>query len=124
MLVVDAEALLRWSIVEILRRSAHVVIEAASAAEARTVLASTSTPIDVVVLDYLLPDSRDLQLLEQIRHGRPRAAVVLMTAFGTPELERRALAHGAYCVLNKPFDLFGVEAVIRKACLAARTRSR
>ena len=26
--------------------------------------------------------------------------------------------------MNKPFDLFGVEAVVRRACLAARTRSR
>jgi DNA-binding NtrC family response regulator len=120
-LVVDDEALLRWSIAEMLRRSAHAVIEAASAGEARAALA-TSARMDVVLLDYHLPDSRDLRLLDEIRQRRPPTAVVLMTAFGTPELERRALADGAYCVLNKPFDLLGIEAVIRQACLAARVR--
>ena len=121
-LVVDDEALLRWSIAEMLRRSAHAVIEAASAQEARAALASASAPVDVVILDYRLPDSRDLQLLDEIRRRFPPPAVVLMTAFGTRELEQQAVAHGAFCVLNKPFDLLAVEPLIRKVSLATRDR--
>lgn len=37
----------------------------------------------------------------------------MMTAFGTPELVQSALQLGAYCVMNKPFDVHAVEGVIR-----------
>lgn len=118
-LVVDDELLLRWSIAEVLRHGGHHVIEAASAAAAREAIRD-SAPIDVVLLDFRLPDSDDLQLLGEIRHRLPEAAVVLMTAFGTPEVTEGAMRLGAYTVLTKPFDLHGVDAMVRSAHQAAR----
>ena len=38
------------------------------------------------LLDIRLPDSNDLQLLEEVRRRIPQCAVVLMTAFGTPDV--------------------------------------
>jgi DNA-binding NtrC family response regulator len=96
------------------------VIEATSADNARDVMAHASDPIDVVLLDYRLPDSNDLRLLEEVRRRLPQCAVVLMTAFGTPEVLQGALDRGAYCVLNKPFDLQGVEGLITEAHRAAQ----
>jgi DNA-binding NtrC family response regulator len=118
-LVVDDEALLRWSLAEVLRRSGHAVIEATSGREALDAI-SPSSSIDAVLLDYRLPDSADLRLLEQIRRRLPRSPVVLMTAFGTPEVVQGALDLGAYCVLSKPFDMLGVEGLITKAHGASR----
>jgi DNA-binding NtrC family response regulator len=118
-LVVDDEALLRWSLAEVLRRSGHTVIEATSAREALDAI-SPSSSIDAVLLDYRLPDSADLRLLEQIRRRLPRSPVVLMTAFGTPEVVQGAMDLGAYCVLSKPFDMLGVEEVITEARGASR----
>jgi DNA-binding NtrC family response regulator len=114
-LVVDDEALLRWSIAELLRRAGHTVIEATSAANARDAMTDASGRIDVVMLDYRLPDSNDLLLLDEVRRRLPRSAVVLMTAFGTPEMTQEALDRGAYCVLSKPFDMHGVEGLIAEA---------
>jgi DNA-binding NtrC family response regulator len=119
-LVVDDEALLRWSIAELLRRCGHTVIEATTADAARDAMAHASGPIDVVLLDYRLPDSNDLRLLEEVRHRLPQSAVVLMTAFSTPELLQGALDRGAYCVLNKPFDMQDVEGLISEAHRASR----
>jgi DNA-binding NtrC family response regulator len=119
-LVVDDEALLRWSLAELLRRGGHSVIEAGSADSARTAIAHASGPIDVVLLDYRLPDSNDLQLLDEIRARLPQSAVVLMTAFGTPEVMQEALDRGAYCVLDKPFDVHGVERLVAEAHQASR----
>ena len=62
-------------------------------------------PIDAVVLDYRLPDSNDLTLLATIRGLSPDSAVVLMTAFGTPEITKGAFELGVYDVLHKPFEL-------------------
>jgi DNA-binding NtrC family response regulator len=119
-LVVDDEALLRWSLAEVLRFSGHTVIEAASAREALDAISQPSSSIDAVLLDYRLPDSADLRLLEEIRHHLPRSPVVLMTAFGTPEMTQGALDRGAYCVLSKPFDMHGIERLITQAYGASR----
>ena len=119
-LVVDDEALLRWSLAELLRQRGHSVIEAANADHARDAITHSSEPIDVVLLDYRLPDSNDLRLLEEVRRRLPQSAVVLMTAFGTPEVMQAALDRGAYCVLNKPFDLHGVERLVTNAHQASR----
>jgi DNA-binding NtrC family response regulator len=118
-LVVDDEALLRWSLAELLRRSGHAVIEATSAREALDAI-SPSASIDAILLDYRLPDSADLRLLEQIRRRLPRTPVVLMTAFGTAEMVQAALDLGAYRVLTKPFDMQGVEGLIAEAYGASR----
>jgi DNA-binding NtrC family response regulator len=120
-LVVDDEALLRWSLAEVLRRIGHTVIEAASADHARDALTHVSSPIDVVMLDYCLPDSNDLRLLEEVRRRLPQSAVLLMTAFGTPEVFQDALARGADRVLNKPFDMQDVEGLITEAHRASRS---
>jgi DNA-binding NtrC family response regulator len=119
-LVVDDEALLRWSLAEVLRGSGHSVIEAASAENARDAIAHASDPIDVVLLDYRLPDSDDLRLLEEIVGRLPQCAVVLMTAFARPDVAQGAVDRGAYCVLSKPFDMQGVEALVTEAHRAPR----
>jgi DNA-binding NtrC family response regulator len=118
-LVVDDEALLRWSLAEVLRRSGHTVIEATSAREALNAI-SPSSSVDAVLLDYRLPDSADLRLLEEVRRRLPRSPVVLMTAFGTPDVVQGALSLGAYRVLTKPFDMHGVEGLITEAYGASR----
>jgi DNA-binding NtrC family response regulator len=119
-LIVDDENLIRWSLSEILRGHGHLVLEAASAATTRTVMDDNGQIIDVVLLDYRLPDSDDLELLEEIRRRMPGSAIVLMTAFGRPEVVEGALARGAYAVVNKPFDMNEVEPMVRRANIATR----
>jgi DNA-binding NtrC family response regulator len=117
-LVVDDEALLRWSLAEVLRRNGHMVIEATSAREALEAINQPSSSIDVVLLDFRLPDSTDLRLLEEARRHVP--AILLMTAHGTPEMVQGALDRGAYWVLNKPFDMHKIASLVAEAYQAAR----
>jgi DNA-binding NtrC family response regulator len=93
---------------------------ATSAREARDAISQPSSSIDAVLLDYRLPDSADLRLLEEIRRRLPRSPVVLMTAFGTPEMVQGALGLGAYRVLSKPFEMHGVDGLITEAYGASR----
>jgi DNA-binding NarL/FixJ family response regulator len=51
---------------------------------AGAIVVSTSHPPDCRGLR--LPDSSDLSLLERIRTIAPGATVVIVTAFGTPEI--------------------------------------
>ncbi|HLG57574.1 MAG TPA: response regulator [Vicinamibacterales bacterium] len=113
-LVVDDELLIRWSVSEVLGAAGHAVSEADNAMSAIRSITSGTSP-DVVVLDYRLPDSTDLALLAKIRQLAPRAAVIFMTAFGTPEVVDGALALGAYRVLDKPFEFTQLPSLVLEA---------
>jgi DNA-binding NtrC family response regulator len=113
-LVVDDERLIRWSLCETLEQSGHSVTEAGDGAGALRCLAA-GEPFDVVLVDYRLPDSNDLNLLATIRRISPAAAVIMMTAFGTPEVIAGALALGAYQVIPKPFEVHEVAALVLDA---------
>jgi DNA-binding NtrC family response regulator len=117
-LVVEDEALIRWSIVETLAHGGHTVVEATDAEGAVKVMADATEPIDVVLLDFRLPDSHDLGLLTTIRRMMPGSAVVLMTAYGTPEIREGALDLGVFRVMSKPFDMHGLESLVQEAHLS------
>ena len=121
-LVVDDEALIRWSIAQTLAEAGWEVSEAANAKEALQRLAGDPTP-DVILLDYRLPDSNDLTLLEKIRQIVPTSAVVMMTAYGTPAMQAGALALGAHRVVNKPVEMRDLLPLVQGA-LEARQLER
>jgi DNA-binding NtrC family response regulator len=119
-LVVDDEALIRWSLAESLTEAGYTVLEAGDGASA-VAQASNGHVFDAIVLDYRLPDSNDLHLLETIRGLQPKAAVVMMTAFGTPELTSGALRLGAFRVVAKPFDVHEIVDAVAKARESAKS---
>jgi len=119
-LVVDDEPLVRWSIAETLRCHGCDIVEAGDARAAISAVVDPASRPDAVLLDLKLPDSDDLSLLASVRRLAPRSAVILMTAFGTPELVDEARRLGAYTVLDKPFDLDELEALVDRALEVGR----
>ena len=115
--------LIRWSIAETLAQEGHTVVEASNATAAVQALTETPELIDVVLLDYRLPDSSDLGLLANVRRLRPDSAIVMMTAYGTLEVTKGALELGAYRVVNKPFDMHGLESLVVEAYQASSSRA-
>lgn len=111
-LVVDDEPLIRWAIAETLRADGYDVEEAGDADGTVRALLDDSAPPDLVLLDLRLPDCSDLSLLETVRRLSPTTPVVLMTAFGTPEIRERARGLGAAGVLDKPFDVDGLAGLV------------
>jgi len=118
-LVVDDEPLVRWSVAETLGEFGYEVGEAGDAASAIRVCAAGSGPVDVVLLDLRLPDCDDLGALSAIRRLSPRTPVILMTAYGSPELVVEAHRLGIFAILEKPFEIAALQPLVRRA-LAAR----
>jgi DNA-binding NtrC family response regulator len=113
-LVVDDEPLVRWMVAETLGASGYEIEAAGDGATAIHALVNGCSP-DVVLLDLRLPDSTDLWLLRRIRQLAPEASVILMTAFGTPEVRDEAFRLGAYCVLEKPFEIEELDRLVSSA---------
>jgi CheY-like chemotaxis protein len=112
-LVVDDEPLIRWSVRETLSDLGCDVEEASDAGAALRTVTTTPRPFDIVVLDLRLPDMTDLSLLATLRQRLPGAALILMTAFSTPEIDSGAHLLGA-AVLAKPFELDELRRLVRE----------
>ena len=119
LLIVDDEELVRWSLRERFRREGHTVIEAGTAASA---IEQATAGIDLVLLDYRLPDGDGLAVLRRMKELMPDTPVILMTAFSTVENAVDAMKHGAYHYLNKPFNLDDVAMTVDKALETSRLR--
>jgi DNA-binding NtrC family response regulator len=113
-LIVDDDDLVRWALAESLKDSGYRVCEAASGREAVTAILAAPEPFDVVLLDYRLPDSSDLMLLNRLRSLSPASKVVMLTGYGTPTLLESAIALGARCVVPKPFDVVALTALLSR----------
>lgn len=115
-LVVEDEFLIRWSVAETLAGAGHTVIEADSAASARSVLSAPNGRFDVVLLDYRLPDSNDLSLFSDVRRRWPHVPVILMSAHATPDVASAAVELGAYEIVHKPFEMETLRRLVEHAC--------
>jgi CheY-like chemotaxis protein len=66
---------------------------------------SAIKPFDLVVSDMLMPCWSGLATLEKLGRSPLVPPVVVITAFGSDEVHRRAKQAGAVSVLDKPFDI-------------------
>jgi DNA-binding NtrC family response regulator len=117
-LVVDDEPLIRWSLAETLADSGCQVVESGDGAAACSAVRTASPEFDVMLLDYRLPDTEDLSLLAALHRMSPHAQIILMTAFGSPEVVRGALDLGAFRVVSKPFEMQDVPVLVAQAYAA------
>ena len=118
-LVVDDEPLIRWTLSERLSQDGHVVVEAGTA---RAALARFGPDVDLVLLDYKLPDSDGLQVLRAMKAADADVPVILLTAFSSIETAVEAMKQGAYHYANKPFNLDELALVVQKALETTRLR--
>jgi DNA-binding NarL/FixJ family response regulator len=111
-LLVDDDAMYRRVFTLLLEAlpDIRVVAEAASLAEARTMLEG----VDVAILDRMLPDGDGLELIGELHEASPGVKVLVMSAFVELVNEREALEAGADRVLGKVEPPEEVFAAIRQ----------
>jgi DNA-binding NtrC family response regulator len=115
-LLVDDEQKIRRVLGQALRAEGHDVLEAAGAREAQRVMAER--PVDVLIIDNLMPDMTGLDLIKELVATTPeteRPQILMMTAHATIESAIEAMKLGALDFLQKPFEVDELLLVVSRA---------
>jgi DNA-binding NarL/FixJ family response regulator len=114
-LVVDDHALVREGLCQVLKGlDAQVeVLEAPHCARAFE-LAARHTDLDLVLLDYHLPDMNGLQALDIFGRKHPELPVVLLSGSVDPQIMRQVLAKGAAGFITKASKTHELLSVLRR----------
>ncbi len=109
-LVVDDEALLVKGICYNLRNEGYEVLTGSNGLDAvRTV---RETPVDLVILDVMMPEMDGLEACRQIRDFSD-VPIILLTAKADDMDKLMGFEHGADDYLTKPFNILELKARIR-----------
>ena len=102
-LVVDDVRVVRQVIYRLLSEAGYRVFEAASANEAFEVLMTAPRPIDLVIVDVVMPEVSGVTLVERIAARWPTMRVLFMSAYQAEVLVREGLENPNVIFLAKPF---------------------
>ncbi len=119
-LIVEDEALIRWSLRQKFEERGFQVVEAETGQAALDLL--DDGLFDLVMLDYKLPDITGLDVLHRIRQVDQDAVVIMMTAYSTIETAVKAIKLGAFNYIAKPFQMDELLATVDQALETTKLR--
>jgi two-component system response regulator PilR (NtrC family) len=112
-LVADDELSMRQFLEILLKKEGHEVFCAADGQEALSRFQAEN--FDLLISDIKMPKVGGLDLLRKVKEQRPNVAVIMVTAYASPEDAIVAMKAGAYDYLTKPFKLGEIKSVIQNA---------
>lgn len=77
-------------------------------------------PAGLVIADYNMSEMNGLQLTRAIKERSPSTRVLIITAYATSDVEKRARESGADYYLAKPFAIDELVRVVEEVVLEAR----
>jgi DNA-binding NarL/FixJ family response regulator len=117
-LVVDDHHMLREALVGMLEAAGFEVVGAVGDGADATSLAVELTP-DVVLMDLSMPVLNGLDATRLLREVVPGVAIVIFSAFDSPELKRQAFDAGAVAYLPKGCGAERLRATVEAAVTLA-----
>lgn len=116
-LIVDDDGEFRRHLIEVLKEE-YQVDDASSATEAYEKLGTGN--FDIVLLDYMMPKQNGIDALYEIKRLRPKAKVIMITAFASIENAIDVIKKGASDYISKPFKIDNLLLAIRQVLEEAK----
>jgi DNA-binding NtrC family response regulator len=113
-LIVDDEPTILLGLSHLLRRTGAHVTPCLGRDEAEEAIQNQA--FDLALIDVRLSGSEThagLDLLTLLKQRSPRTHIIVMTAYGTDEVRREAMARGASHYYNKPINLEHLLGLVR-----------
>lgn len=106
LLIIEDDREMRALLGDVLERAGHRVIERPDGTDLP--MLTERERFDAVILDKEMPGPDGLDLLSFLRTRLPDVAVIVVTAFGGPDVADEAVRRGAYRYLDKPFRVSAI----------------
>jgi two-component system response regulator (stage 0 sporulation protein F) len=113
-LVADDELLIRWSLAEALSQEGYEVKAVEDGNKALDAIRSEN--FDFVITDLMMPGMNGWEVLEWTKKLYPKAKVVIITAYGTEDVEAMAKEKGACGYVEKPEIIDKIKALLKSFC--------
>jgi PAS domain S-box-containing protein len=120
-LVVDDDDAFRRGVHRILTRVGYNLLEARGGAEAVELHAKSSTGVDLLLTDLVMPGMSGEELANALRARQPSLKVIYMTGYASKALAAPAGEEGPASILPKPFRENRLLALVREVLDANRT---
>ncbi|MGE6754471.1 response regulator transcription factor [Rossellomorea sp. NPDC071047] len=117
-LIIEDEESIRGFIEINLMRYGYAVLQAGSAEEGIDLVKKAHPPIDIVLLDVMLPGMNGFEACKEIRNWNPSIGIIMLTA-KVQEMDKvHGLMNGADDYIPKPFSpnelIARIEALLRR----------
>jgi DNA-binding response OmpR family regulator len=112
-LVADDDEALRSTLVDLLIGEGYTVIQARDGDEALAAMTGPAPP-ELALLDVKMPGMDGLDVLRRLRERRASVGVIMLTAYGTPNLAILSMQLGAYGYITKPLDADEVLVTVKR----------
>lgn len=111
-LIVDDEETLTWSMAKSLAKDKdkYEVMIANNGSEALQLLKVNR--VDLVISDIRMPDINGLDLLVMVKKEYPETKVIIMTAYGSSDVQKEANQRGSLFYIEKPFEISDIRKII------------
>jgi len=111
-LIVDDEEDLTWTLTKKLSKDndQFEVIAVNSGKDAMNVM--DQLPVSMVLTDVRMPEVSGLELLQKIKEKYPSTKVVIMTAYGSSDVQQIANTRGCFQYIEKPFEINDLREII------------
>jgi diguanylate cyclase (GGDEF)-like protein len=117
-MVIDDEEVVLVTVTKMLERLGYAVIVARSGQEATDRLRQQPQPIDMVIMDMVMPDIGADQLLGIIRKNHPETRIILSSGYSLAHVESEKLLQQTEGFLQKPYQLAELANFVRAAIAA------
>jgi DNA-binding NtrC family response regulator len=121
-LVIDDDAIVRITIVQLLEEAGHQVLWAVDGLQGMAVFRSGHP--DLVITDMIMPEQEGIQTIAEILKAEPNAKIIAVSGggrIGNTDFLKMAKVRGAMAVIPKPFDMDELLALV-EYCLSGRAR--
>ncbi|MCS6916736.1 MAG: response regulator [Chitinophagales bacterium] len=123
-LLVDDDIAFSTVVKNSLENVGYRVLHASQAAEARSILAGQANDIEVMLLDWSLPDTSGIDLLRELKRekGFEHIQVIMQTVMSRSEDIREGIDAGVFFYLVKPVEKSLLHSAVRAAASDYRRR--
>ena len=115
--VIDDDAAVLKSLSRLLKAWGFGVQAFSSAPQFLRQLSDDDSHIGCLVIDVYMPGMSGVELRGILERSQRRFPIIFLTGVGGDTFKRRAIADGAVCVLEKPFDDVELRRAIEGALL-------